>query len=197
MEQKNITCMNLQTKNFKPKKSFTKNQYGTNPVQFLLLAAAVHVISCNINIFFFFCIVLVSKEDTERLRQALKVLSEAEKQLRVSNDKITWLTAALLQLAPDAHYILPSPSPSPDRRAPPRSSRYPTNLQSEIIEVEEAAPETGLALQNALTMDPVPRQLSLVKGKVSLAQVINQIEGGGWSRQKAISIAEKLEKQNL
>ncbi|KAL1076522.1 hypothetical protein V6Z11_D10G037100 [Gossypium hirsutum] len=49
----------------------------------------------------------LSKEDMEKLRQALKTLSEAEKQLRMSNDKLTWLTAALLQLAPDQQYILP------------------------------------------------------------------------------------------
>lgn len=48
----------------------------------------------------------------EKLRQALKTLSEAEKQLRVSNDKATWLTAALLQLAPDKQYMLPSSSTS-------------------------------------------------------------------------------------
>lgn len=48
----------------------------------------------------------------EKLRQALKTLSEAEKQLRVSNDKMTWLTAALLQLAPDKQYVLPSSSTS-------------------------------------------------------------------------------------
>ncbi|CAN6350393.1 unnamed protein product [Urochloa humidicola] len=54
----------------------------------------------------------LSKDDMEKLRQALKTLSEAEKQLRVSNDKMTWLTAALLQLAPDKQYILPSSSPS-------------------------------------------------------------------------------------
>ncbi|CAN6341296.1 unnamed protein product [Urochloa humidicola] len=54
----------------------------------------------------------LSKDDMEKLRQALKTLSEAEKQLRVSNDKMTWLTAALLQLAPDQQYILPSSSPS-------------------------------------------------------------------------------------
>ncbi|KAL5989779.1 hypothetical protein ACLOJK_010673 [Asimina triloba] len=52
----------------------------------------------------------VSKEDMEKLRQALKTLSEAEKQLRTSNDRLTWLTAALLQLAPDHQYILPSSS---------------------------------------------------------------------------------------
>ncbi|GMI72321.1 hypothetical protein like AT4G18820 [Hibiscus trionum] len=49
----------------------------------------------------------LSKEDMEKLRQALKTLSEAEKQLRLSNDKLTWLTAALLQLAPDQQYVLP------------------------------------------------------------------------------------------
>ncbi|KAH9627284.1 hypothetical protein KSS87_013529 [Heliosperma pusillum] len=52
----------------------------------------------------------MSKEDMEKLRQALKTLSEAEKQLRMSNDKLTWLTAALLQLAPDRQYLLPSSS---------------------------------------------------------------------------------------
>lgn len=86
--------------------------------------------------------------------------------------------------------------PTPDRRVGPRASHDPMYIQSEIVEVAEEAPETGLALQNALT-GQVPRQLSLVKGKVSLAQVINRVEAGGWSRQKAISIAEKLEKQNL
>lgn len=53
---------------------------------------------------------ILTKEDMEKLRQALKTLSEAEKQLRVSNDKMTWLTAALLQLAPDQQYMVPSSS---------------------------------------------------------------------------------------
>ncbi|OVA04055.1 AAA+ ATPase domain [Macleaya cordata] len=58
----------------------------------------------------FFRRLTLSKEDMEKLRQALKTLSEAEKQLRTSNDKLTWLTAALLQLAPDKLYMLPSSS---------------------------------------------------------------------------------------
>ncbi|XP_022543754.2 protein STICHEL-like 4 [Brassica napus] len=61
----------------------------------------------------------LSKEDMEKLRQALKTLSESEKQLRVSNDKVTWLTAALLQLAPDQRYLVP---PSPCNNAAPRPS---------------------------------------------------------------------------
>lgn len=36
-----------------------------------------------------------------RLQQALKILSEAEKYVRVSTDSLTWLTAALLQCATD------------------------------------------------------------------------------------------------
>lgn len=52
----------------------------------------------------------------EKLRQALKTLSESEKQLRVSNDKLTWLTAALLQLAPDQRYLLSSADASFNNR---------------------------------------------------------------------------------
>lgn len=50
----------------------------------------------------------LSEEKLERLRMAMKTLSEAEKQLRVSNDRTTWLTAALLQLGPDRSYMLPA-----------------------------------------------------------------------------------------
>ncbi|PKU79276.1 protein STICHEL-like 3 [Dendrobium catenatum] len=50
----------------------------------------------------------LSKEDMEKLRQALRTLSEAEKNLRQSNDKLTWLTAALLQIVPDQQYTLPT-----------------------------------------------------------------------------------------
>lgn len=62
--------------------------------------------------------VSVSKEDMEKLRQALKTLSEAEKQLRMSNDKLTWLTAALLQLAPDQQYVLPTSSDNSFNHSP-------------------------------------------------------------------------------
>lgn len=54
----------------------------------------------------------------EKLRQALKTLSEAEKQLRMSNDKLTWLTAALLQLAPDQQYMLPTSSDNSFNHSP-------------------------------------------------------------------------------
>lgn len=37
--------------------------------------------------------------DLQKLSHALKIFSETEKQLRVSKNQMTWLTAALLQLS--------------------------------------------------------------------------------------------------
>ncbi|XP_008781968.1 protein STICHEL [Phoenix dactylifera] len=40
----------------------------------------------------------LTEAELERLQQALKILSDAEKQLRLSSERSTWFTAALLQL---------------------------------------------------------------------------------------------------
>lgn len=40
----------------------------------------------------------ITDAELERLQQALKILSDAEKQLRLSSERSTWFTAALLQL---------------------------------------------------------------------------------------------------
>ncbi|CAM6018615.1 unnamed protein product [Sphagnum balticum] len=72
-----------------------------------LLAGSFDMHQCEIREDGFFKRDFPRKEELRRLRQALKVLSEAEKQLRVSSDRPTWLTAALLQFAPD-HSFLPS-----------------------------------------------------------------------------------------
>jgi hypothetical protein len=61
---------------------------------------------------------------------------------------------------------------------------------------ENIGPRGGINLNNEHD-----RQRNIVRGKVSLAHVINRAEGcsqhGGWSRQKAMSITEKLEQENL
>ncbi|XP_011011711.1 PREDICTED: protein STICHEL-like isoform X2 [Populus euphratica] len=41
---------------------------------------------------------IVTEAELERLKHALRLLSEAEKQLRISSDRSTWFTATLLQL---------------------------------------------------------------------------------------------------
>ncbi|KAI5058033.1 hypothetical protein GOP47_0026203 [Adiantum capillus-veneris] len=52
----------------------------------------------------------LSKNKLERLRKAVMILSEGEKQLRQStNDRMTWLTATLLQLGPDQSCMLCAP----------------------------------------------------------------------------------------
>ncbi|CAA6665650.1 unnamed protein product [Spirodela intermedia] len=77
----------------------------------------------------FYLFISVSKEDMEKLRHALKTLSEAEKQLRLSNDKWTWLTAALLQLAPDQQYMLPDSSAETSLKHSP----LPNNIRQRDI----------------------------------------------------------------
>jgi hypothetical protein len=72
-----------------------------------LLAGSFNMHQCEIREDGFFKRDFPRKEELRQLCQALKVLSEAEKQLRVSGDRPTWLTAALLQFAPD-HSFLPS-----------------------------------------------------------------------------------------
>lgn len=90
----------------------------------------------------------LSKEDMEKLRQALKTLSEAEKQLRMSNDKLTWLTAALLQLAPDQQYVLPTSSDNSFNHSP---------FALKEADVREAARLTG----NPVDIPNKARRLSM------------------------------------
>ncbi|CAN6482903.1 unnamed protein product [Victoria cruziana] len=79
----------------------------------------------------------LTKEEMERLRQALKTLSEAEKQLRMSNDRLTWLTAALLQLAPEQQYIVPSSSADTSfNHSPLRASSRPESRPQASIRHE-------------------------------------------------------------
>lgn len=46
-----------------------------------------------------FITVYIAEAEKQQLSHALKVLSETEKQLRMSKNQTTWLTAALLQLS--------------------------------------------------------------------------------------------------
>ncbi|OAY31856.1 protein STICHEL [Manihot esculenta] len=60
----------------------------------------------------------LTEAELERLKHALKLLSEAEKQLRVSSDRSTWFTATLLQLG-----SVPSPDLSQSNSSRRQSSR--------------------------------------------------------------------------
>ncbi|KAJ9141440.1 hypothetical protein P3X46_031978 [Hevea brasiliensis] len=60
----------------------------------------------------------LTEAELERLKHALKLLSEAEKQLRVSSDRSTWFTATLLQLG-----SVPSPDLTLSNSSRRQSSR--------------------------------------------------------------------------
>ncbi|CAK9196661.1 unnamed protein product [Sphagnum troendelagicum] len=80
------------------------------------------------------------KEEQQRLREALKVLAEAEKQLRVASDQPTWLTAALLQFAPDRSFLPSSVNTSiaPSPAASNMSQRTTTFLRQHARFEEES-----------------------------------------------------------
>jgi len=74
----------------------------------------------------------VTEADMEGLKHALKLLSEAEKQLRVSNDRSTWFTATLLQLG-----SMPSPGTTHTGSSRRQSSRAtdddPASVSREVM----------------------------------------------------------------
>ncbi|ESQ33069.1 hypothetical protein EUTSA_v10003531mg [Eutrema salsugineum] len=75
----------------------------------------------------------LTEADMEGLKHALKLLSEAEKQLRVSNDRSTWFTATLLQLG-----SMPSPGTthtgSSSRRQSSRATDDdPSSISREVM----------------------------------------------------------------
>ena len=82
------------------------------------------------------------KEEQHRLRQALKVLSESEKQLRVASDRATWLTAALLQFAPDRSF-LPSEANHSVAHSPPAPAPHHSQ-RSDLPSMDEPEYQTQL-----------------------------------------------------
>ncbi|CAO2194597.1 unnamed protein product [Urochloa humidicola] len=95
----------------------------------------------------------LSKEDMEKLRQALKTLSEAEKQLRVSSDKTTWLTAALLQLAPDKQYLFPSSSTSTSLNHGGLTGSFPDRNMARTSAIEHKGNVVGTSYGERRTVE--------------------------------------------
>ncbi|XXG87034.1 hypothetical protein AAC387_Pa11g1820 [Persea americana] len=76
----------------------------------------------------------LTEAELERLKQALKILSEAEKQLRVSSERSTWFTAALLQLG-SGHslYSTYSSGESKQRRKKVKEDTSDSTTETSII----------------------------------------------------------------
>ncbi|KAI6701779.1 hypothetical protein NL676_016103 [Syzygium grande] len=91
----------------------------------------------------------LSESELERLKHALKLLSEAEKQLRVSSERSTWFTATLLQLGsvPSLEALHSSSSQKQSSRTtedPSSASRgynsYKRKSDSKYVPRESASP---------------------------------------------------------
>ncbi|KAH9324662.1 hypothetical protein KI387_004840, partial [Taxus chinensis] len=82
---------------------------------------------------------IASMDKTEKLGRALKILSEAEKQLRDSNECISWLTAALLQFGPDE--LNPNPPSTIDTCITHTSMDLHNLSQREMDEMDPAYEE--------------------------------------------------------
>lgn len=52
-----------------------------------------------LSVLIFLLFFVLAEVDLQKLGHALKILSETEKQLRMSKNQTTWLTVALLQLS--------------------------------------------------------------------------------------------------
>ncbi|MCO5600545.1 hypothetical protein L7F22_054659 [Adiantum nelumboides] len=99
----------------------------------------------------------LSEVKLERLRVAMKTLSEAEKQLRTSNDRTTWLIAALLQLGPERSLLFPA------SYAGSSISQSPIALdENEAVDFEHRSsdrqtwPDGDITFSQNVNSEPVP-----------------------------------------
>ncbi|WOG84289.1 hypothetical protein DCAR_0103472 [Daucus carota subsp. sativus] len=97
--------------------------------------------------------------ELDRLKHALKLLSEADKQLRTSSEQSTWFTATLLQLG-----SVPSPDPSLSGSSRRQSSK--TIEEDPLSTTREVIIQNGYALRKSTT----PRSLFKASQRDSISQ---------------------------
>lgn len=97
----------------------------------------------------------MTEADLERLKHALKLLSEAEKQLRVSTDRSTWFIATLLQLG-----SVPSPGTTHTGSSRRQSSRATEeSISREVIAYKQ---RSGLQCSNSASPTSMRKSGNLV-----------------------------------
>lgn len=138
------------------------------------------------------------KQEHLRLREALKILSEAEKQLRVSTDQATWLTAALLQFAPDRSFlpseINTSAASSPVSTAPAVDYSVSKASHPSLDEPDQTQAPEITAQSQALQMQVENRKVRSAEAKIATSSEKNSEEA--WTREQRVStdgVAESAE----
>ncbi|CAH8353890.1 unnamed protein product [Eruca vesicaria subsp. sativa] len=123
----------------------------------------------------------LSEAEMERLKHALKILSEAEKQLRVTTDRSTWFIATLLQLG-----LMPSPGTT-HTSSSRRQSSIATGENQSSISREVIAYKQRSNLQCSNSASPA----SIRKGENTIHEVKSSSSSSEVIENDA-SISEKL-----
>ncbi|KAG2268264.1 hypothetical protein Bca52824_062819 [Brassica carinata] len=123
----------------------------------------------------------LSEPEMERLKHALKILSETEKQLRVTTDRSTWFIATLLQLG-----LMPSPgsthSSSSRRQSSIATEEHPSSISREVIAYKQRS-----SLQRNNSASPT----SIRKGETTVHEVTS-FSSSSEVLENDASISEKL-----
>ncbi|XP_043722712.1 protein STICHEL isoform X1 [Telopea speciosissima] len=101
----------------------------------------------------------LTEAELERLKQALKLLSEAEKQLRLSSERSTWFTAALLQLGSAASSD-PSHSSSSRRQSSKTTGEDPSGPSGEASTHKKQPDALRLAWKSTSSSASIPRAVN-------------------------------------
>ncbi|CAN7098434.1 unnamed protein product [Brassica rapa subsp. narinosa] len=123
----------------------------------------------------------LSEAEMERLKHALKILSEAEKQLRVTTDRSTWFIATLLQLG-----LMPSPGTT-HTSSSRRQSSIATEENQSSISREVIAYKQRSSLQCSNSASPT----SIRKGETTVHEVTS-FSSSSEVLENDASISEKL-----
>ncbi|CAK7357228.1 unnamed protein product [Dovyalis caffra] len=100
----------------------------------------------------------LTEAELERLKHALRLLSEAEKQLRISSDRSTWFTATLLQLGSTASMDLTQSSSS--RRQSSRTTEEDPSSVSKESNVYKPKSDAQLMTKKSCSPSSVYRAIN-------------------------------------
>ncbi|XP_047306880.1 protein STICHEL [Impatiens glandulifera] len=95
----------------------------------------------------------LTEGELERFKHALKLLSEAEKQLRVSTERSTWFTATLLQLGSIPSSDPPTQSGSSRRQSSKTTEEDPSSTSREAI-VQKQRSDAHYSLRRSSCSSP-------------------------------------------
>ncbi|KAJ0078129.1 hypothetical protein Patl1_36655 [Pistacia atlantica] len=116
----------------------------------------------------------LTEAELERLKHALKLLSEAEKQLRVSSERSTWFTATLLQLG-----SVPSPelslSGSSRRQSSKTTEEDPSSTSREATVYQRKS--GGAQYMHCGSASPASVQELLNGNRIHQGELLSRIDG--------------------